>query len=280
MSFNAPRPTLRNVKLTCTMKPRFSQRHGYVEEPPITIREDAPGSIRAALLPILTDNFNMQYKDIREIICPILHTFPDANNWSEIPNVRNEVVELIRECPWYRFYDICEAIYKHWDTWERGEEFAELLNALFREYGVGWQMRKGQIVTRGPKDFERTVTKAKKALREAGYETAKSELEEARLDLSRRPKPDVTGAIQHSVAALECVAREMTDSKETLGQILKKQAAQLGIPKPLDDALGKIWGYASEKGRHLKEGDEPERREAELVLMLASATIAYLLEEE
>jgi hypothetical protein len=246
------------------MKPRFSQRHGYVEEPQITVREDAPESIRAALLPILTDTFNMRYNDIREIICPVLHTFPDANNWSEVPNVRDEVVELIRECPWYRFYDLCEAIYKHWDNWERGEEFAELLNDLFREYGIGWQMRKGQIVTRGPKDFERAVTKATKALKEAGHQRAKGELEEARRDLSRRPKPDVTGVIQHSVAALECAARELVGSKDTLGQILKKHAAQLEIPKPLDDALEKIWGYASEKGRHLKEGGDPDARKRSL----------------
>ena len=141
-------------------------------------------------------------------------------------------------------------------------------------------MRKGEIVTRGPKEFEHAVAKAKKALRSAGHKTAEAELEEARRDLSRRPKPDVTGAIQHSMAALECAARKLSGSKDTLGQILRKQADKLGIPKPLDDALEKIWGHASEKGRHLKEGKVPERREAELVLMLTSAIIGYLLEDE
>jgi|SRR5450759_4296796 len=101
------------LSLAAMMKPRFSQRHGYVEEPPITVREDAPESIRAALLAILTKNLDMRYGSIREVVCPILDTFPDASNWSEVPNVRDEVMELIRGCPWYKFYDICEALYSY-----------------------------------------------------------------------------------------------------------------------------------------------------------------------
>jgi len=44
-------------------------------------------------------------------------------------------------------------------------------------------------------------------LETAKLETAKTEIREALNDLSRRPTPDITGAIQHSLACLECVAR-------------------------------------------------------------------------
>ncbi len=73
---------------------------------------------------------------------------------------------------------------------------------------------------------------------EAGYQTAQRELREARSDLSRRPEPDITGAVQHCMAALECTARELSNEPRlTLGQIINRHAGDLGIPRPLDGAL-------------------------------------------
>ena len=100
-------------------------------------------------------------------------------------------------------------------------------------------------------------------------------MHEALQDLSRRPKPDLSGAIHHAVGTLECVARDVTgDSKATLGEILKWHPDLL--PKPLDKALALVWGYASEKARHLREGNEPGREETELIVGLAATTVEYL----
>ena len=91
----------------------------------------------------------------------------------------------------------------------------------------------------------------------AGRTTARDEIHDALTDLSRRPNPDLTGAIQHGMAALECVARDACgDPKATLGDILKRHPDL--IPKPLDTAIDKAWGFASEMGRHIREGREPE----------------------
>ena len=49
--------------------------------------------------------------------------------------------------------------------------------------------------------------RANAALQEVGKDTAASELQEATADLLKKP-PDLTGAVQHSIAALECVTRE------------------------------------------------------------------------
>ena len=93
--------------------------------------------------------------------------------------------------------------------------------------------------------------------------------------MSRRPTPDITGAIQHSLACLECVAREVTgDRNATLGELIKKHPNI--VPKPLDSAIEKIWGFTSEQGRHLREGQAPEYLEAELVVELSSAIATYL----
>jgi hypothetical protein len=79
---------------------------------------------------------------------------------------------------------------------------------------------------------------------------------------------------------LECLARILSsDEKATLGDIIKRRAAELGIPKPLDGALEKFWGYVSEMGRHLREGRVSSREEAELLLSVVAAFVVYLLQK-
>lgn len=77
------------------------------------------------------------------------------------------------------------------------------------------------------------------------------------------------------MAALECTAREATDDpRATLGEILKRYPDVL--PKPLDDSMVKMWGYASEMARHIREGRTPSRAEAELVVGVSAAACSYL----
>lgn len=154
------------------------------------------------------------------------------------------------------------------------------VNELFLEEGIGWQMIDGQIVTRGPEEFERAVGEAVARAEAAGLQTTKGELEEARRDLSRRPEPDITGTIQHCMAALECAARSLSgDERATLGEIIGRRAAELGIPRPPDAAIERIWGYASEMARHLREERVPSREEAELPLGVSAALISYLAQK-
>jgi hypothetical protein len=97
-------------------------------------------------------------------------------------------------------------------------------------------------------------------------------------DLSKRPTPDITGAIQHAMAALECVARDVTgDQNATLGELIKQNPGLL--PKPLDTGVEKIWGYASDQARHVREGKTPDIREAELVVGLAGSLATYLVKK-
>jgi len=79
----------------------FSHRQGFRAHRPITVREDAPRALRAGLVGILSD-MGHSYASMRELICPVRHEFPDPNNWTEIPNVRDEVLGLVQECDWFR----------------------------------------------------------------------------------------------------------------------------------------------------------------------------------
>jgi AbiJ-like protein len=241
------------------------------------VREGAPARLRAGVVGILSD-MGCAYSGMRALICPVLHEFPDPNNWSE-PNIKAEVLALVQNCEWFRIYDIAEAAYQHFSKSNRESEFGERLNALFEDLGIGWQMIDGQIVTRGDQEFERVVAQAAVQIEAAGLQTPKTELEEARADLSRRPEPDITGTVQHCMAALECVARVVSDDERaTLGEIIQRHAADIGIPKPLDAAIDKMWGYASEMARHLRGGRVPAREEAEFLLSVSASIVTYLLQ--
>ena len=65
------------------------------------------------------------------------------------------------------------------------------------------------------------------------------------------------------MGSLECVARDVIgDPKATLGEILKKHPGL--VSRPLDEALSKFWGYASNEASRVVEGRESKRDEVEL----------------
>ena len=147
---------------------------------------------------------------------------------------------------------------------------------FFIDESIGWQLSNGQILTRGPEVFETMVTEAASTLETSKRPTAEGHLHEALQDLSRRPEPDLPGAAYHAMGALECVARDLTDDpKSTLGEILKRHPGLL--PKPLDTALSQVWGYASNEARHVLEGRDISREEAELLVGLSATVCTYLL---
>jgi hypothetical protein len=257
------------------MSELFSKRHGYHQphEIEITVRQDASYELRGVVIQ-LAYGCGFRPKGLRALVCRVLKKRPDERNWSEYPNIDGEIHQLIDNCEWYRVYDIIESIAQHIGEAET-EKFENELNDYFLENGVGWKLVKGKIEARGSESFEETIRSAELQLTTRGCSTARNEMHEALHDLSRRPAPDITGAIQHSMAALECVAREVCgDEKATLGDIMKRYRDL--IPRPLDEAVSKTWGYASENARHIREGREPTFEEAELVVGVSSAIATYL----
>ncbi|MBF6989300.1 AbiJ-NTD4 domain-containing protein [Cupriavidus sp. IK-TO18] len=257
----------------------FSKRYGYganVVPAPISVREDAPHDFRGVLVDLAYESL-AKPSVVREIVCRVLRVRADSNNWSEFPNIDREVRELLDDAPWYKVYDVAEAIYSalvHKHRHDAAADFSRELNAYFVEHGIGWELHQGELRYRGPEGFEAVVKSAHAAVTRHNHRTAASELHEALNDLSRRPHPDRTGAVQHAMASLECVARDVCGSTTTLGDVIK--ANRDLMPRPLDVAVEKIWGFTSERGRHLVEGREPTEQEAELIVGLAAALGAYL----
>ncbi|ANH05796.1 MULTISPECIES: AbiJ-NTD4 domain-containing protein [Hyphomicrobiales] len=254
----------------------FSERFGYrAPDAEITIREDAPEVLRVGVTQ-LAYGAGLSAKGLREIVCAVLLKRPDPNNWSP-ENVAREVDDLVSEAPWYEIYDLAERLHEQIGRQDYSgtlqTDFARRLDRLFREHGIGWQFEDGRIVVRGSEAFALATRDAVETMRVAGTPTAANEVHEALRDISRRPEADVTGAIQHAMAALECVAREIDSSNDTLGSIINR----LPLPAPLDGALHRLWGFASQQGRHIQEGRAPLFAEAELVVTVASAVSVYLL---
>lgn len=264
---------------------RFSSRHGFeAPDAEITVRQDAPEALREIVADIGYEA-GLDPHRMRGLVCGLLRVPEDRGNWSAFPNVDGEVRGHLHSCQWYEVYDVVEAIYHclaaldEREPWERGDSrawyFATELNKYFRRRGIGWQLVEGQIQVRGPEAFEAGLKEAQEALAVADRSTAAKEIHQALMDLSKRPEPDLTGALQHALAALECVARDVTgDPKATLGALLGRHKTLL--PAPMNDAAEKLWGFASEQGRHLREGREPAREEVELAVHTAAALATYL----
>lgn len=257
----------------------FSRRQGYSgHAAEIKVREDAPAGLRKAVIQIgLEAGWNVSV--LRDIICRVLREYPDEDNWSD-SNISREVNWLIQKCEWYKVYDIIEAIVADSTLGSsRAPHFEREINAYFVETGIGWQLERGEILVRGSESFQSIVASASNALARSGLPTAEREIHEALVDLSRRPTPDLTGAMHHAMGSLECVMRDMCgDTKATLGELIKKYPGQ--IPKPLDQGIEKLWGYASEEARHIREGGQLSRDEVELVVGIAAAVSTYLAHQK
>lgn len=278
----------------------FSKRHGYAgHAKEITIREDAPENLRYVVLD-LGRSLGVTPYPMRDITCSVLRQRPDPNNWSEYPNVWGEAEEHMYRCDWFRVYDIIERIWyyldkkepvadRYYDWFEQEEhkaaerkadQFERGLNEFFIEEGIGWQLTRGQIVTRGEESFEAEVRRAQAFLQEGGRPTASRRIHDALQSLSRRPEPDSAGAISHAIAALECVAGDITgNEKATFGDILKTSPEL--FPGGLKKGLEGIWGYSCNEGaRHGKEGKAPAREDAELVVGVAACVATYLSQKK
>lgn len=265
------------------MPERFSEREGLrPSNAEITVRHDAPPNLRYAVVAIAGE-LGLRYSNIREVICHTLRVRPDSYNWSEIPNIRDEVYGLLEGCEWYKVYDIAEALQdsvcpQHSYHWHNDEckQFEKKLNQVFYEKGIGWKMKEGKIVFRGANIFEETIEEVTKVLDTSDHQRALREMREALRDISRRPDPDITGAIQHACAGLEATARYvLNEPDKTLGALV----SQLPLPEPLEIAVDKLWGYASQNARHMDESKSVDVNitDAELLVNVAGAVCIYLV---
>jgi len=249
----------------------FSNRYGFSQPNiEITVRDDAPKDLRRTLIEIAYGT-GMNAYEIHASLCRALRRRGNPTvQW--LQDYEADILVLLSNCPWFRVYDAIEVLYQN--STEQ-EAFADEVNSYLVTNGIGWKLENGAIMFRGADTFETHLRQAEQVLADALLTTANTEIHEAINDLSRMPHADITGAIQHSLACLECVAREAAGgSKQTLGDLIKSRRDL--VPEPLNTAIEKIWGFSSNQGRHLQEGKEPSFEEAELLVGLSAALSTFL----
>ena len=269
----------------------FSSRHGLTpSRPGITIREDAPYKLRWEVV-TAAYNADLLPLELRKLVCVRLREAPVISNTSPY-DVTLEVRNHLNCCAWHYVYDIIEdiahspklsslaAFALNLQTMGKGttnnQIFHEAINNVFREEGIGWKLVDGEVTYRGDKAFEHISHAAPRQLDQAELGKASSELKEAFIDLSRRPNPDLSGAIHHAEMAVECVMQRACGNHKKFSHLVKDLHERGAIPTPLNTAVEKLWGYASQYGRHGVEDKDPHADDVELVVHVAAAVAGYL----
>lgn len=258
----------------------FSERHGFrPEHDGRLVYDDVPMKVRAEYMTILQTVLDNCSGAVRHCALKVLRQRPNPHHNSTQGDAHYEIATLLQNAPWYGVLDVVEAVHSiaNDDGYlADGDEYEHAVNRLFVEYGIGWKLVAGRLDIRGAESFELLRERTSEAVNASPYDVAASELNEAWSDLSRRPEPDVSGAATHALAALEALAREFTsDVKSTLGEIIKKHPGT--FPPPVDDAVTKLWGYASNEARHGKEKRNLELDEVLLLVGICATLADYLI---
>lgn len=188
--------------------PRFAQRHTFDNRAQtVELRHDAPRELREVIVDIFFE-CDAGPNNLRDSLCRSLRLAGKTDVWS-IDDLR----AALTKCAWFEVYDAIEGMAstlgdldQKWGG-SRAATFEKELNDYFERRHIGWVLHAGMLSARGPAALEQAVHDA---IETQGSTTAARELLESLRDLSRRPQPDLTGAIQHAMASLECLARMRT----------------------------------------------------------------------
>lgn len=255
---------------------RFSRRYGFAgNNQGLLVYDDAPERVRVGFLGLLEQDLSFRPSAIRSVVCKELREVPDSSNWSEYPNIWDEAQRLVYRCEWYQFFDIVEAFSQAYRLQPGGHAYEGSINRLFEEERIGWTLANGQLVVRGEEPLEQVLRETSQELEKSDLRVTLDELKNAWAAISRRPAPNLSGAVMHAMAALEAVAKKWSNEpKLALGEIIKMRADI--FPPPLNDAVSKLWGFASNNARHGNEDRELDLDEVFLIVGVSATLCTYL----
>ncbi len=247
-----------------------------IESVEIAFIYEAPDCLQGAIIPAAL-SVEISISNILEAICRTA-LFQEDGNWNYDPILR-ECREKLRDFKWYQYYELIQRmsqqLLKNYD--QRYQPFIARFNVFFIENGIGWQIAEdtGFVVRRGDSDFEHAIETATEDLLSIGLSKTVSDFKNARMCLSKWPDPDTKGAVGHAVGALEAYCEKITGLKQLgpAAKVLNKQEKIDSITLALID---KVYGFASDKQRHRREGQELSYSDAEWVVTVASSTISML----
>jgi len=264
----------------------FSKRYNLRPTPEGLVSENVPESARIGLFYILEKTNHYDLSDLYSNICIALRIPRETRDYNLSNYYQNMYIpleDLIMSCDWWRFYDICELLYRNLHYSPYMQQLSEDINKLFVDEQLGFEMRKGKVEKVGSGFIDAKVKEARYLLKEPEFKGADEHFEKAIKALNVRPNPDVENCIKDAVSAIESVGRIIVkNDKALLSDIIKDMAKKGTIPKPLDQAIQKVYAYrGSEPGvaHGAVQASKVTVDEAEFVLGMAAAIIIYLVKK-
>ena len=264
----------------------FSKRYGLRPTPEGLMYEDIPERARTGLYHIVRQFFDNKYVALYNVLCVALRIPVNRHvQTSPVPdfNASLEIEKLITDCQWWQFCDMCEVLWQGLKYKNERNSLSDEINALFREEHLGFELREGKVEKTGSGFIDARVKEARYLLKEPEFKGADEHFEKALKALNTRPNPDVENCIKDAVAAIESAGRIIVnDEKALLSDIIKEMAKNKIIPKPLDEAIQKIYAYRGDQPGVAHGSVAPSKvtiDEAEFVLAMSAAIIIYLVKK-
>jgi len=265
----------------------FSKRYRLRPTPKGLMYEEVPERARVGLYHIVEQFFKQEdinaYLDLYIKICVALRIPRQRRLDDYVASLAIE--KLINTCEWWQFYDICEVIWANpYSQYSRHKaEFTQQVNALFREEQLGFELRDGKVEKVGSGFIDAQIKEARYLLKEPEFKGADTQFEKAIKAINIRPNPDVENCVKDAVGAIESVGRIIIgDEKALLSDIIKDMVAKGTIPKPLDQAIQKIYAYRGDQpgvAHGLVGPSKVSIDEAEFILAFSAAAIIYLVKK-
>ena len=258
----------------------FSKREG-LQGSDTLVYDDAPDSLRFGIREILTVLGYRRPSEQRRVLCGALRIPPDRSNWSEFPNVDEEVTRLLTTVePWYRLFDALERI-PMFLAGEGVETYYERMNSLLSDEGIGYRFEAGVIVRLGTDEFHESVAIARTVLQDERFAEPLRQFGRA-YEFRNSFPPDWPNAIKEAVNSVEAVLQVIYDCP---GVALPAIVSQ-NFPEELPGGIKRLFGSLYSQGsgtvgaRHAAIGGiEPTGPRAELAIHIASALHAFAVAE-
>ena len=257
----------------------FSEREGLRSGGPL-VYDNAPDSVRYGIREVLTVIGYLTPTAQRRVLCPALRISPDKDNWSDYPNVDNEVVDLLTTTSWCKFYDSLERIPLYLQS-DVVATYYERINALLADEMVGYRFESDRLARVGTAEFQTAVVAARTALQDERFAEPRRQFNRA-YEFRNNFPPDWPNAIKEAVNSVEGVLQVIYDRPGVALPTIVNDNLPSDLPGGIRRLFGSLYSHGSGTvgARHASiGGNDPTGPRAELAIHLAAALHAFVVAE-